>query len=298
MSEINENKKYALALGYFDGLHKAHMAVLETAAGLADEGFVPAVMLFDEHPKRVLCGKDVPALLLKSRRDGIIDAMGIERISVSFAEIKDMSPREFVEKLVVEKACAGAVVCGYNYRFGKNASGDVDELKRLCRELGVKVVECEKYLSDGEEVSSTAIRQAVSQGNMEKANRMLGFPYGFSAEVVTGDRRGRLLGTPTINQYIPEGLAVPLFGVYASKVFIGSEEYVGVTNIGNRPTFDGTNVRSETYIVDYSGDLYGETIGIQLFSFIREERKFADADALKQQIALDVTAAKAFFYKN
>ncbi len=298
MIDINSKKKYALALGYFDGLHKAHIAVLNEAVKLADEGFVPAVMLFDEHPKKVLCGMDVPALLLKSRRDSIIDAMGLERISVSFSEIKDMSPREFIEEIVVGKARAGAVVCGYNYRFGKNASGDADELKRLCRELGVKVVECEKYLSDGEEVSSTAVRRAISMGDMESAHRMLGFPYGFCAEVFSGDKRGRLLGAPTINQYIPEGLAVPLFGVYASKVFIGSREYLGVTNIGNRPTFDGTGVRSETYIIDYSGDLYGKMIEIQLFSFIREEKRFSDADALKRQISLDVTAAEAFFCKN
>ncbi len=295
MIDINSKKKYAVALGYFDGLHTAHTAVLQETKKLSECGLLPAVMLFDEHPKKVLDGENVPFLLQKSRRDDIIDAMGIKRLCVSFEDIKDMSPRKFIEKIVVEYADAGAVVCGYNYRFGKNASGDVSALEELCSEYGIKVIVCEKYLSQGEEVSSTVIRKAVARGDMEKAGRMLGFPFGFSAEVFSGDKRGRLLGAPTINQYLPEGIAVPLFGVYASKVFFEGKEYIGVTNIGSRPTFDGSSVRSETYIIDYSGDLYGKTVETQLFTFIREEKKFDSADALKQQISLDVKATEDYF---
>lgn len=296
MIDMNSKKKYAMALGYFDGLHTAHTAVLQETLKLSEYGLLPAVMLFDEHPKKVLSGESVPFLLQKSRRDAIIDSMGIKRLCVSFEKIKDMSPREFVEMLTKENV--GAAVCGYNYRFGKSASGDVDTLRRLCGEYGIEVRVCEKYLSEGEEVSSTVIRNAVAHGDMEKAERMLGFPFGFSAEVFSGDKRGRLLGAPTINQYLPEGIVIPRFGVYAAKVFFEGREYIGVTNVGSRPTFDGRSVRSETYIIDYSGDLYGKTVETQLFSFIREEKKFGSADALKEQIALDVKSTQTFFEKS
>ncbi len=295
MIDINSEKKYALALGYFDGLHRAHTAVLKEAVRLSEDGLIPAVMLFDEHPKTVLTGETVPFLLQKEKRNEIIDVMGIKRLCISFSEIKDQAPQEFVEKIIAQYAGARAVVCGYNYRFGKNASGDVSVLKELCGRLDIKVIVCDRLLSQGEEISSTAIRKAVMGGEMEKAESMLGFPFGFSAEVFSGDKRGRLLGAPTINQYLPEGMAVPRFGVYASKVFFEGREYIGVTNIGSRPTFDGSSVRSETYIIDYSGDLYGKTVETRLFSFVRDEKKFDSADSLKKQISLDVKAAEDFF---
>ena len=296
MIEIDSKKKYALALGYFDGLHTAHTAVLKETLKLSGNGLLPAVMLFDEHPKKVLSGENVPFLLQKNRRDGIIDDMGIIRLNISFEKIKDMSPREFVEMLVNQNV--GEAVCGYNYRFGRKASGDVGTLRELCGEYGIGVTVCEKYLSEGEEVSSTVIRNAVAQGDMEKAERMLGFPFGFCSEVFSGDKRGRLLGAPTINQYLPEGIVIPRFGVYAAKVFFEGKEYIGVTNIGSRPTFDGRSVRSETYIIDYSGDLYGKSVETQLFSFLRAEKKFGSADALKEQIALDVKSTQTFFEKS
>ena len=130
---------------------------------------------------------------------------------------------------------------------------------------------------------------------METANEMLGFPFTFSSEIFTGDRRGRLLGAPTVNQYIPAGLIVPRFGVYASRVYAEGREYVGVTNIGSRPTFDGESVRSETYILDFSGDLYGKNVRIELYEFIRDEKKFPDGDSLKAQIALDVQSVTRYF---
>ena len=296
MIEIDSKKKYALALGYFDGLHTAHTAVLKETLKLSGNGLLPAVMLFDEHPKKVLSGENVPFLLQKNRRDGIIDDMGIIRLNISFEKIKDMSPREFVEMLVNQNV--GEAVCGYNYRFGRKASGDVGTLRELCGEYGIGVTVCEKYLSEGEEVSSTVIRNAVAQGDMEKAERMLGVPFGFCSEVFSGDKRGRLLGAPTINQYLPEGIVIPRFGVYAAKVFFEGKEYIGVTNIGSRPTFDGRSVRSETYIIDYSGDLYGKSVETQLFSFLRAEKKFGSADALKEQIALDVKSTQTFFEKS
>lgn len=288
-------KKYAVALGYFDGLHTAHVAVINEAVRFSSEGLVPAVMLFDEHPRKLLCGEKVPCLIQKGKRDEILSEMGVETLLVSFEEIRDMSPEKFVKDILVKRFNAGAAVCGYNYRFGKNGTGDSVELKSLCEKCGIKTVICPEFTLGSENVSSTNIRNAVKNGEIEKANRMLGFPFGFSSEIFTGDRRGRLLGTPTINQFLPEELQIPAFGVYASKVFFDSKEYIGVTNIGSRPTFDGESVRSETYIIGFEGDLYGRTVSVELYKFLREEQKFPDADALKEQISKDVALTGAYF---
>ena len=289
--------EYAVALGFFDGLHKAHRRVLSEVLKKASSGFVPAVLLFDEHPRNVISGSGVPFLLQSDMRDEKLTEMGIERKFISFSEIKDMSPREFVEKILVCRLNARAVVCGYNYRFGKGAAGDTEELKRLCAEHEISVTIVEDVTYKGSDVSSTRIRKAVSEGEMEDVTELLGEPFTYRSEIFTGDRRGRLLGAPTVNQFIPSELIVPRFGVYASRVYAEGKEYIGVTNVGSRPTFDGESVRSETYILDFSGDLYGKTVTIELYKFIREEKKFPDGDSLKAQIALDVKSVQEYFGK-
>ena len=290
-------KKYITALGFFDGLHRAHRQVLDGVLENACSDFIPSVLLFDEHPRKAITGKDVPGLIQKSKRDEILRSLGIQPLFISFSEIKDMTPEEFVDKILVERFSVGAVVCGYNYNFGKNASGDAALLEKLCSERGIKVSVCPRYtyLDDG--ISSTRIRKCIEEGKIEEANEMLGFCFSFISDVFSGDKRGRLLGTPTVNQLIPEELIVPAFGVYASMVRFDGQEYAGVTNIGSRPTFDGESVRSETYILGYSGDLYGKTVEISLHKFIREERKFPDGDALKEQISLDIRSVKDYFEK-
>ena len=289
--------EYAVALGFFDGLHTAHRRVLSEVLKKASSGYAPAVLLFDEHPRNVIAGSGVPFLLQSDMRDEKLTEMGIERVFISFSEIKDMSPREFVEKILACRLHAKAVVCGYNYRFGKGAAGDTEELKRLCaeHEISVTVVEDVTYM--GADVSSTRIRKAVSEGEMEEATALLGEPFTYRSEIFTGDRRGRLLGAPTVNQFIPAELIVPRFGVYASRVYAEGKEYIGVTNVGSRPTFDGGSVRSETYILDFSGDLYGKQVTIELYKFIRDEKKFPDGDTLRTQIALDVQSVQEYFGK-
>ncbi len=290
-------KEYIIALGFFDGLHTAHKAVFSETKMMAGEKFVPAVMLFDEHPRRVLRGDAVSYLLQNEKKSTVLKNQGLEILWVAFEEIKDMSPADFVKEILIGRFNAKGVVCGFNYRFGRNGEGDSKKLQELCENYGISVSICPEYALDGETVSSTKIRRAIENGEIERANKMLGFPFGFSSEVFHGDKRGRLLGSPTINQFLPEGLIVPKFGVYASKVYFDGNEYVGVTNIGSRPTFQGESVRSETYIVDYSGDLYGREVEVEIYKFIRAEKKFPDAESLKAQIALDVKAASDYFSK-
>lgn len=283
--------KRAVALGYFDGLHKGHAEVLGKTLGAADRGFVPAVMLFDVPPAEAVTGRKTERLLTDDERDGVLKMSGFELLYISFNELRDMSPREFVEEVLCRRFNAGEVFCGFNYSFGKNGEGDVKSLKTECSRFGINVNVSGCVTVDGETVSSSTIRKLIADGKTELANEMLGYSFGFTAPVFSGDHRGRLLGAPTINQYLPDGLVTPKFGVYAAVADINGMRYSGVTNIGKRPTFDGVSLRSETFILGFDGDLYGKNVTVRLVSFIRGEMKFPSADALKEQIVRDERTA-------
>lgn len=277
----------AAALGYFDGLHLAHIKVLQAALKEKENGLTPCVLLFDESPAKVLSGADVPKLLIDADREAVIRGMGLEIIKIKFSDIKDMSPEEFVSGELKSRLNVAFVSCGYNYTFGKNGTGNTRTLKALCTTYNIGLSVCDKVTLNGETVSSTAIRNAVKSGNMKKAVNLLGRPLSFVAPVFSGDKRGRLLGFPTINQYLPEDLVVPKFGVYASIAEFNGKKYAAVTNIGSRPTFSGDTARSETHIIGFSGDLYGNNIRISLIDFIRGEKKFPSPESLIAQIKID-----------
>lgn len=289
---MNDKNKRAVALGFFDGLHTAHMAVLKKALEQKKNGLVPAILIFDRHPVEVITGREVKRLMTDSKRDEMLLGMGFEIVRCKFGEIKDMSPAQFVEDVLEKKLNAGFVCCGFNYRFGKNGEGSGDMLRSLCAEKGIETDVCGEIRVNGKTVCSTAIREAASQGDMETVRLMLGRPLEFCTSVFSGDKRGRLLGAPTANQYLPENFVIPRFGVYASVVELDGKFYPAVTNIGNRPTFDGVSLRSETFIIGFSGDLYGRFIDVKLYAFIRSEMKFASFDELKEQIALDAREAE------
>ncbi len=292
MNEFDKSVKTAVALGYFDGLHLAHRIVLESAAGQAIKGLKPCVLLFDDHPQHVLNGAYVPKLLQNEKRDEILRGMGLTSVNCSFARIKDMPPQVFVKQILAGELNAAFVSCGYNYRFGKYGAGDAAALQTLCAEYGISVCVCPELDCEGEPVSSTAIRALIEAGDMEKAAKMLGRPFSFAATVIAGEQRGRLLGTPTVNQLLPEDLVIPQYGVYVSEVRFGGKIHTGVTNIGSRPTFHAGDVRSETYILDFSGDLYGQTVETALLKYLRPVMAFGSAEALKAQIAEDIAAAR------
>ncbi len=286
-------KERALALGYFDGLHVAHMKVLAAALTQKKCGLVPAVLLFDRHPAEVLYGAKISRLLTEADRDAILSDMGFELIRMSFAGIKDLSPASFFFDILVKKLRCGFVSCGYNYTFGKNGEGSENLLAALCLTGGVALSVSEQVCDNGIPVSSSAIRNAAAEGDMETVSRMLGRPLTFEAPVFSGDHRGRKLDAPTANQYLPDGFIRPRAGVYTSVAQFEGKRYPAVTNIGVRPTFHGDSFRSETHIMDYSGDLYGKQIRLYLLSFLRAERTFDSFDALKTQIGADIAAAKS-----
>jgi len=268
-----------IALGAFDGLHAAHRAVLRGAN---------AVLLFNEHPQKLLRGRAPPQLLSDAERDTRLRAAGLELLKIPFEEIAGLSPITFFSEILCKRYHVTALRCGHDYRFGAHAEGDAALLKQLCGTHGVDLAIVPRVIFRGEDLSSSRIRAALLDGRTGEANAMLGRAFGYAFEVVHGARVGHILGTPTLNQRFPEGFIVPRFGVYASRAFVDGAWRAGLTNIGRRPTFDRDELRSETHILRFSGDLYGKRVPVRLLNFIREERRFETMEALKAQIQIDL----------
>ena len=287
MTDVNNAKRTAVALGNFDGMHVGHMAVLEAAKSFESEGLIPVAVLFDEHSLKAITGKAPAMLMTVMERNLIIKENGFRIETLVFNEIRDLSPSDFVEKILVGRLGAAAVCCGYNYRFGKDALGTAQTMCEICGKLGLQCKVSGEVDVDCCAVSSTKIRGFIENGAIEKAYKMLGRPFGFSARVIDGDKRGRVLGFPTINQIIPEELAMPKFGVYQSVVTVDGEKFKGVTNVGRRPTVGTEKILSETHILDFDRDIYGENVDVRLIKFIRPEKKFSSFDELARQIKSD-----------
>ena len=289
-------KRTSVALGYFDGLHIAHRQVLSAALEQKQNGLAPTVLLFDRHPYEVLTGRQVERLQTEEDRRARLLAMGFSVLDISFESVRDLTPSAFAEEILAGRLAAGFVSCGFNYTFGRGGRGDASLLRRLCSEYGIGLRVCPEVLLDGQAVSSTAIRAALKNGDPALAAAMLGEPFAFSSPVFHGDERGRLLDAPTANQSIPAALVTPKFGVYVTRVELpDGRRFPGVTNIGCRPTFNGGSVRSETCLLGFSGNLYGQTLRISLLAFLREEKKFDSFEALKAQIAQDAAAARSVY---
>lgn len=287
MTDGNNANRTAVALGNFDGMHVGHMAVLEAAKSFESEGLLPVAVLFDEHSLKAITGKAPAMLMTVTERNRIINENGLRIETLVFNEIRDLSPSDFVEKILVGRLGAAAVCCGYNYRFGKGASGTAQTMSEICGRLGLQCRVSGEVDVDRCAVSSTKIRGFIENGEIEKANKMLGRPFGFSSRVIDGDKRGHVLGFPTINQIIPEELAMPRFGVYQSVVTVNGEKFKGVTNVGRRPTVGTEKILSETHILDFDRDIYGENVDVRLIKFIRPEKKFSSFDELARQIKSD-----------
>lgn len=296
LSEEKKSKGTAVALGYFDGIHLGHKAVLGKALREAKEkGLTPVVMLFDIHPRKLLTGSIPPMLLSEERKRVLLKEMGFEIFDFDFRKAMNYSPEEFVEKILLRELNAKAVVCGYDYRYGKGGKGSAETLRDELEPKNIGVYALSPVYLGDEAVSSTKIRQLISDGEIERANSMLGdyFTYGFTVE--RGDGIGHKMGFPTINQFFPEDFIIPKYGVYASRVNLDGKHYSAVTNVGIRPTVSGESLRSETCIFDFEGDLYGKNVEVSLLNFLREEKKFASLEELKEAVNKDIEKAKEIY---
>lgn len=285
----------AIALGNFDGLHAGHRSVLEKAYNYSLDKNVRAIaLIFNVHPKTYF-GKRIGLLMTEKDKKYQIEKLGLRTETISFEEVRDFSAEDFVVKILKEKFHAKAVFCGFNYHFGKGGTADAKELERLCSENGIEVYVNEETFVDGEKVNSSRLRELLSKGDVEKANKLMTQNFSYFFEVVHGQKRGRSMGFPTANQYFPPELVLPKFGVYVSSAEIDGKIYKSFTNIGSRPTFPEDDVRSETHIFDFDGDLYGKEIRVSLHKFIREEIKFSSPEELVKQLSQDKKTAEDFF---
>ena len=280
-----EKRRVLVALGTFDGLHLGHKKVLLSDTTEYDEKIA---LMFAEHPQKTLSGEVPGELITQTKRKDLLNEWGYTSVFLDFAEISKLSPEEFVDKILVEKFNATALCCGFNYRFGEGAKGDVGILKMLCVEREIKLTVCEEVDIDGAPISSTRIRDCLKKGDIRTANKMLGRYFSYDFEVVHGDARGRILGSPTINQFFSENFTVAEYGVYASFTIVNGKKYISVTNIGVRPTIEGgSEKRSETNIVGFDGDLYGQNIEVFLVEKLRGEMAFKSLDELSARISAD-----------
>lgn len=293
--------KRVLALGFFDGVHLGHGALLKRAVQVAEStGATAAVLTFDMHPEVMIVGSPTP--LINSRRDREYLAkkyFGIDEIILSHfdEEFMHMPWTRFIEERVWRDCGAVHVVAGHDFHFGYRGSGNPQRLMEKCGELGIgcDIIPCVEH--DGITVSSTYIRKLIAQGEIGRANEFLGHPHTLSAEVVHGRRLGHTIGIPTVNMRFEEGVLTPCHGVYATRVHLGGGQVLmGVTNVGVRPTVDGNGeVSVETNILDFEGDLYGEYVRVDFHMFIRPEMRFDGIEALKKQIEQDRGTTRSFF---
>lgn len=287
------DKDTAVALGFFDGVHLGHREVIEAAVSYPGGKFAPCVFTFVSRRETPAGKKGNKRLISDQDKYALLGELGVQYVAApDFCEFMGLSPEEFISEVLAQKLHAKAVCCGDNFRFGKNAAGDVALLERLCPKYGIDVQVCPPVVLEGAPVSSTRIRECVRQGDMVLAAKLLGRLYSFCSEVVDGRRLGRKLNFPTINQLFPDMFELPRFGVYAAFAHVGEQVLPAVTNIGLRPTVGSDKPLAETYIMDYNGDLYGHNIRVSLLRFMRPELKFDSVEELRGQIASDVLDAR------
>lgn len=279
------------ALGFFDGIHLGHTDVIEeTVRGAQRLGVKSCVFTFSRRPKSVLTGEPDMLLTTDHEKRALIERAGVDILYiVDFSEVMDMSGEEFVKTVLIDKLKCRGVVCGFNYCFGKGGGADADTLADICGRLNCEVIVRDPIMYKSDAIGSSRIRNALQSGDIQSANDMLGRRYGYSLKVVHGRQLGHTIGIPTINQAFPEDFCLPMFGAYASLVIVEGVEYRGITNIGVKPTVGSDKPVSETWILGFSGDLYGKIVDVRLVSFIRGEKKFASVDELKKQILADAS---------
>lgn len=274
--------KNAVCLGTFDGVHIGHRAVIDSA-----DGFNRIAVTFKKPPKMIFSGKDELIYTFEDKCK-ILKNAGINEIAtLDFEAVRSVSPEDFLLELY-RKYRPEVIACGFNYNFGKNGEGNTDLLKDFCQKNGIELKISKPMEYEGETVSSTLIRGYLKNGDIKKANTLLFEPFSFTSAVKKGAQRGRTIGFPTINQNYPLELVTLKRGVYKSKICFEGREYLGISDIGVRPTYPLDFVISETFIKDFSGDLYGKNVKIIPMEFLRDEMKFNNIDALKEQIIKDI----------
>lgn len=289
-------KKIIYALGYFDGVHLGHTALLTACRELAQEQKCKCgAVTFSPHPQQLLAGDRVGLINTdEDREEMLLFYVNTVRCLTFTESLRAMAWQDFLQMLV-EKHSAAGFVCGTDFRFGCRGEGTAALLQQFCREYDLSCCLVKQQSLDGIRISSTHIRKLLEKGNIREANRFLGHPHMLTGVVQTGKQLGRTIGIPTANLSYPQELLKLPYGVYACKVRVDGKTYPAVTNVGTRPTVLGEGVTVESHLLDYNGDLYGKTAELSFYDFIRPEQKFSDLMQLKAQIEKDKMITKKLF---
>lgn len=296
-----EQCKRVIALGFFDGVHTGHGALMRRVTAQADDlGAIPAAVTFDAHPEEIILGRSAPLLTTPAERADLMRRLyGIQDIIIARFdnELMHMDWQEFVTDFLVRRHGAVHLVAGHDFHFGYKGEGNPERLRQLCAQLGIGCDIIQPVSTDGIIVSSTYIRTLVAQGEMERAMEFLGHPHTLTDQVRHGKKLGSRLGFPTINLHIPPGCVIPAFGVYATRVWVDGEFFSAVTNVGVRPTVDDNGaVTVEAFLLDFNGSLYEKTVRIEFFRHVRPEQKFDDLDTLRAQVMRDAETVRNYFH--
>ena len=290
--------KTIYALGFFDGVHIGHAALLAQCRRIAAEaGCDAGVVTFASHPDTLVLGHTPRLINTPADREKLLrERFSMDSVvTLPFDEKMHTMPWADFLNLLLEELSAAGFVCGEDFRFGYRGEGSAQTLADFCQARSLPWAVVPDQTMDGVRVSSTYIRSQIECGDMATAVRFLGHPHILTGQVVHGHQLGRRLGIPTANLRLPEGLAEPKFGVYICRAVVNGQSYPAVTNVGTRPTVNGRDVTVEPWILDYTGDLYGAEITLEFYRFLRPERKFADLEALKAEIHRNAEQTRAFF---
>ncbi len=291
--DLERDDTSVVTVGTFDGVHRGHQVIIDHLLERAAERSGPSTLIsFDPHPRSVVHGDTIPLLTTVEERASLLEALGLDRLVVIpfSSDFAQLSPKDYVKEILVERVGLQEVTVGYDHRFGRKRAGDVDLLQTLGERFGFDVDVIPPQKVDQHVVSSRDIRERLrEEGDVSTAAELLGRPYQLQGVVSRGEGRGREIGYPTANIALqdPRKL-VPKRGVYATRVELPSGETCGgMMNIGRRPTFDEMEVTVEVHLFDFEGDLYGRTLSVQFVQRLRDEQKFDSPDALAMQLSKD-----------
>lgn len=295
-------ERSVVAIGNFDGVHLGHQAVFAQATSRAEAiDATPVALTFEPHPVRYF-RPDVPSFRLTTfaQRAELIGAHGLDVAALPFdGQMADLSPRAFVDEILIDGLAARVVIVGANFRFGRDRAGDIDVLRELASSRDLEVIIAEVVTRDGAPISSTRVREHLRAAELDEVTALLGRPHRIRGPIIHGDARGRTLGYPTANIDVDEDLLLPPDGIYAARLHLAGEDPLDTAAyLGWRPTFDSERRQLEAYVLEPPRDdfdLYAEIVELELFDFVRPDRDFDDPDELVAQIERDVAAIESYF---
>jgi len=290
-----------VTIGNFDGVHKGHQVLIEKTATYAKaRGIKSAVFTFLNHPINYFVPEKVKNIFDEKEKERLIEGFGIDYlIDIPFDKaMTQISAEQFIVKILKDKIHAKKIVVGYDFTFARNKEGTVDVLREMGHEYGIEVEIVQPIKINGIRVSSTFIRELISEGRIDEIPQYLGTPYVIEGEIIHGKANGRKMGYPTANISLKDQIIKPKNGIYASRVIIDGKKYFGATNVGMNPTVNGKYLSIETNILDFDEDIYGKRVRIEFLEKIRDEKKFESLDELRKQLDLDTGFVRQKYLSN